>query len=99
LTIHYLSEEFNKNTFLLELCEFPSPHDYVHILEKTSEILRKFEIEKTQVYCIIHDCASNYVKAFLNSENYSINCSNHLLQLVINSSLKAQKEVMMQLKK
>lgn len=87
LTIHYISEHFERHNFLLEIANFPPPHTYDRILAVITNILQDFKIAKEQIYMILHDSASNMKKAFPQDSVSSINCSNHLMQLAMNDAL------------
>lgn len=87
LTIHYISENFERHNMFLEIADFPSPHTYDRILATISYIIKKFKLNDEQIFMILHDSASNMHKAFSHNQFYSVNCSNHIMQLAINDSI------------
>lgn len=93
LTIHYLSEGFDKFNYLLEVAEFNCAHTGNNIESTNSKIIESFGLSTKNVYMMLHDSAKNMTKAYPSNENYSINCSNHLLQLCIKDAIKIEKNV------
>ena len=92
VTIHYVSPNWELNTFLLQTIEFPENHNADNISEKIKEILANFSLDCHKVVATVHDQGSN-MEAFsrLMKEQYrweSTNCAAHRIQLCVEDGLK-----------
>ena len=63
LTVHWLTDSFERKSTVLHAQYFPGEHMGVMICSKYKEMLEGWEIKEEQVHLIIRDYASNMVKA------------------------------------
>lgn len=94
MNIHFLTEDFIRESFLLEISPIKTPHTGENILKVFSSVIQDFQISHSQIYMIMHDSASNMKSAFPEMKFYSSACANHLLQLAINDSLKSDEIIL-----
>lgn len=53
LTVHWISEDFSTNNFLLSMSHFPGSHTTQAIGDKISSLLADWEIPKANVHLIV----------------------------------------------
>lgn len=86
LTVHYLSDEWEMNSFVLETSGFPERHTAINIADKLNHIADKYTITG-KVAAVVHDNAANMVAALnLLHEKHgweSLRCVAHTLQLCL----------------
>lgn len=64
MTLHWLSESFERQSVVLALKRFTGTHDFENITEKILEIFSKFGIQMDKITCITTDNAKNFIKVF-----------------------------------
>ena len=78
---------------MLHAHRFEGSHTGEYICEKLEDMLKNWGISKTRVHLIIHDNASNMMKASREAKLPSMGCFAHTLQLVVNEGVLSQRAV------
>lgn len=63
-TIHWLDNEMNRVSYVLDICRITGRYDYIKINELLEDILYKFNLNCDKVRAIITDNATNFAKYF-----------------------------------
>ena len=61
--VHFLDQNWNLTTFVLETVHFPGHHTGILISQKLKEALAKYDITADQISAVLHDEAANAVLA------------------------------------
>ena len=93
-TVHYINEEWNLASCLLETAYMPEEHTAVNIVAKTLTCLEKFNVPATKMISLVHDQASNMKAASRKLQDEikgfeGILCAAHRLQTCVTHALSA----------
>ena len=88
LTVHYVDQEFNLQSHLLETKEFPESHTGANIAEELETIMDEWKLHKQGLSAITTDNGSNVVSAINMLECMRMPCFSHTLQLAVERVLK-----------
>ena len=78
ITIHFISEEFLKESYLLNIIPLNESHTSLNIHNKIFDGLQTWNLNQEQIICIVHDNAADMKKAFKDIFT-SVNCIAHTL--------------------
>lgn len=93
-TCHGITENFERKLAVLKSEVFSeSRHTGENIAEKMDSILKKWQIPKEKVQCIVRDAGANIKKGVSLLHVQHVDCSSHQIQLIVKEGLKAQETV------
>ncbi|KAH7678440.1 zinc finger protein, partial [Aphelenchoides avenae] len=87
LTVHGITEEWNRFMFVLAVREFSGSHTAERIEQIVYDLLREWDLDRERVHVILHDQASSMISAFEDSEIEDADCGAHKLNLIVRNSL------------
>lgn len=93
LTIHYISDDWQLVSRLLETYPMPEDHTAQNICEVFEDMLELWEIPKSKIVSLTTDSAANMKLAGTKLEIPRISCLGHILHNAINCALSSDKEV------
>ena len=93
LTGHWLDEDFNYKSAMLNARHFPGRHTGGLIESNFNIMLGEWSIDHSRIQMLVRDGASNIALGARLSELDSIHCFIHRLQLCIESSILSQRSV------
>ena len=94
LTAHWVNDSFERKFAVLNVRPFDGSHTGEYIAEIFDDMFRSWQINKEdQVHVVVHDNASNMVKAMSDAELPDLGCFAHTLQLVVNDGVLSQRTV------
>ena len=89
LTIHFIDQQWNLNSFCLDTVPIFSDHTGQNIVDSISDILSNWGLSTSGLVATTTDNGSNFVAAFRNVLEWPrISCFGHNLDLAIKKSLK-----------
>lgn len=83
VTLHYLTEEFEMKTFVVEVLPLKGSHTGEFIAECLSNTLSSFNLRLSKLALILRDNASNGIKACEKLKAPHFGCIGHSLHLVV----------------
>ncbi|XP_049300483.1 E3 SUMO-protein ligase ZBED1-like [Anopheles funestus] len=86
ITAHYIDENFQLRTYLLECSEFTTSHTAQNIAVWIKKVTEKFNIQN-KIVCLVTDNASNMKKAASELELPHFSCFAHSLNLVVQDAI------------
>ena len=93
LTAHLVTDSFERKSAILSVNPFDGSHTGENMAAKFDEMFHLWEINKDQVHLVVHDNASNMVKAMSDALLPDLGCLAHTLQLVVNDGVLSQRAV------
>lgn len=93
LTAHWIGPDFTPKSAVLHAREFRGSHTANAITDAMEHMLRTWKIDKKKVHVILRDNAPNMKKAMDQLGVPSLGCFAHILQLVVQHGLFAQRAV------
>ena len=93
LTAHWITETFEQKAAMLHAQRIDGSHTGPCIAEKTTGMLRSWDISHDQVHVVLRDNGSNMVRAMKDACLPSLGCFAHTLQLVVHDGVLSQRAV------
>ena len=93
LTGHWLDNDFNWKSTMLNSKHFPGRHTGPLIESAFNQMLMEWSIEQARIHILVRDGASNIALGARLSELDSVHCFIHRLQLCIGDSILSQRAV------
>lgn len=87
LTAHGITEDFTRMQIVLKCCSLHGRHTGDIICDNFKMMLRDWNIQNEQLYCLIRDGGSNMVRAMYLANIPDVSCTVHKLQLCVRSAL------------
>lgn len=94
LTAHWITETFTRKSAVLHVQSFPESHTGTNICAMFTVMFERWQIERENVHIIVHDNATNMVKAKADGGYSDLGCFAHTLQLIVNEGVLSQRSVM-----
>ncbi|CAM4573621.1 unnamed protein product [Leuciscus chuanchicus] len=92
VTCHYIIDDWEMQSICLTTLPLQDRHTASIIAEWLEQVVARFEIPPSKIIAIVHDNGANIVAAanILEEKHgwFSVRCTGHTLQLVINAALK-----------
>lgn len=88
LTIHFIDEDFNLHSYLLDTKEFTDSHTGENMAEELATILEDWKLLQTNLVCATTDNGSNILKAVDVLGWQHMACFSHTLQLSVEAAMK-----------
>ena len=92
-TAHWITNDFQRLSAVLNVKLLEGSHTGAHLCEQYSEILKNWNIGKSQVHLVLRDNAKNMEKGLRDADLPNYGCFAHSLQLVVHDGVLKQRSV------
>ena len=89
-TAHWITNDFQRLSAVLNVKLLEGSHTGVHLCEQYSEILKNWNIGKSQVHLVLRDNAKNMEKGLRDADHPNYGCFAYSLQLVVHDGVLKQ---------
>ena len=93
LTAHWLTEEFENMSFVLDCMPFAGHHTAAGLMTAFQQMLDKWNISFGRCHVVLRDNAANISKCFRDANIKSFGCFAHTMQLCVHDGLLSQRGV------
>lgn len=93
LTAHWLSESFQRNSYVLNCTKFEGSHTAVNLLSTFDKAIVYWNIPREKCHLVLGDNAANNSKCFRDGQIPSVGCCAHTIQLCVHDGLLSQRYV------
>ena len=93
VTAHWIDDNFQPLSAVLQAQSLEERHTREYIAMKLTKIMNEWEIDNSQVHCVVRDNGTNMVKALSEAGFPDFGCFAHSLQLVVHDGLLSQRVV------
>ena len=92
-TAHWIANDFQRLSAVLNVKLLEGSHTGAYLCEQYSEILKNWNIGKSQVHLVLRDNAKNLEKSLRDADLPNYGCFAHSLQLVVHDGVLKQRSV------
>ena len=93
LTLHTINRKFQRINLVLGAIPLEERHTGEYISRKFDEMLNKWDIERTNIHCVMRDSGANMKKALFLSGVNNLDCAIHKMQLIVKSGIDSEQEI------
>src|SRR5215469_12197341 len=87
LTLHTINRKFQRINLVLGAIPLEERHTGEYISRKFDDMLNKWDIERTNIHCVMRDSGANMKKALFLSGVNNLDCAIHKMQLIVKSGI------------